>query len=254
MNWACSFLQTPATCRPLNLKDQPMSFALEKFTPVLLKSINVRAEMHGTEPVPAVDVYFVLTGSNDVLDQFDAGLKGIFYMPANGKSVDPDLPGIEAATSMPQLRSTSIEMPVPLSREYLGRNLVIDFGLGGKSNIELSACDVNAFKVNCQEGGTVETTFRVQASGLDEKSLGKISSLVKHEVKITLVASEASDNTQEVIPGTKKKTEPKKDATDLFVDAQTPAEPTKTAAKPAAKKVVPFKTKAALAARKAKKK
>ena len=237
-----------------------MSFALETFTPVFLRSLNVRAEMHGTEPVPAVDIYFVHVGPNDVLDQFDAGLKGIFYMPANGKSKTPELPGVEAATSMPQLRSTSIEMPVPLSREYLGRNLVIDFGLGGKSNIELSACDVNAFKVNCQEGGTVETTFRVQASGLDEKALGKISSLVKHDVKITLVASEASDNTQEVIPGTKKpgKAEPAKDATDLFIAAGTPAPaPAKKAAAkktPAAKKVVPFKTKAALAAKKAKKK
>jgi len=231
-----------------------MSFALEKFTPVFLKSINVRAEMHGTEPVPAVDIYFVHVGSNDVLDQFDTGLKGIFYMPASGKSKTPELPGVEAATSMPQLRSTSIEMPVPLSREYLGRNLVIDFGLGGKSNIELSACDVNAFKVNCQEGGTVETTFRVQASGLDEKSLGKISSLVKHDVKITLVASEASDNTQEVIPGTKKagKAEPVKNATDLFVEASAPAPAKPAAKKVAAKKVVPFKTKAALAAKKAK--
>jgi hypothetical protein len=244
-----------------------MSFAIEKFTPALLRSVNIRAEMHGNEPVPAADLYFVLTGSNDVLDQFDTGLKGIFYMPASGKSKTPELPGVEAVTSMPQLRSTSIEMPVPLSREYLGRNLVIDFGLGGKSNIELSACDVNNFKVSCQEGGTVETTFRVQASGLDEKTLGKISSLVKHEVKITLVASEASDNTQEVIPGTKKagKAEPKKDATDLFivsgVDAPVPekkAPAKKVAAKkvvpPRKSKVAPLRVKMALAAKKAKKK
>lgn len=179
-----------------------MSFQLPTFTPVTLAHLNVRAEMRGTDPVPAVDMKFVLTAPNSILDQFDAGLKSVLYKPADGEDEQPELDGVDPASSMPALRSTSIEMPINLNKDYLGRNLVVDFGLGGKSNIELSGCDVDNFKVNCMEGGSVEISFRVQASGLDDRSLGTLGTLVKHDVKITLMSSPEADGTQEKLPGT----------------------------------------------------
>lgn len=178
-----------------------MSFSIETFTSVLLKSVNIRAEMFGPDPVPAVDIGFRLVGSNNLLAMFDAGLKPALYKGTGTPSDQPELDGVDPVSEMPELRSSSIEMPISLSREYLGRNMVVDYGLGGKSNIELSAVDINNFRLNCKEGGTVEIDFRAQASGLDGPTLGKLGALVKHDVKITLVSSPESDNTQEAIPG-----------------------------------------------------
>lgn len=215
-----------------------MAFSIEKFTTVQLVHVSVRAEMHGQEPVPALDIKFRLVGSNNLLSMFDSGLKSVLYKAVSGPDDEPELDGIDPTTDMPELRSASIEMPISLNREYLGRNLVIDFGLGGKSNIELTSCDVDTFKINAKEGGTVEIDFRVQASGVDEKALGKIGGLVKHDVKITLLASAEADGTLEKVPGTtpfkftvppeggivdNSPTEGGKDATAAFLEANAPA-------------------------------
>lgn len=245
-----------------------MSFQLPKFTTVLLRSLNVRAEMHGSDPVPAVDIGFRLVGSNDLLLMFDRGLKPAFYVPVTNDGAEPELDGIDPLTSMPQLRSTSIDMPISLIRDYIGVNLVLDYGLGGKSNIELFG-DLDNFKVNMKEGGTVEIDFRFQSSGIKDGPLGKLGGLIKHDVKITLMPSAEADGTQERVPGTSPfkytagpggivdNNPPKdKDATDLFVEG---SKPDKTgdagrrqanAKKPAAKKPAAKKVAAKKAAKK----
>lgn len=206
-----------------------MPFALEKFTPVHLLHLGVRAEMHGTDPVPAVDLKFRLIGNNDLLDLFDVGLKKVLYRKAGDEEEEePELDGVEPVSNLTQLRSTSIAMPLHLIREYVGLNLVLDFGLGGKSNIELFG-DADKFEIDAKEGGSVEVEWRFKASGIKGPALGKLGELVKHDVKITLLSSAAADNTQESVPGTKKfsatAAEPVKTATDLFVAGAAPAEP-----------------------------
>lgn len=210
-----------------------MSFSLLKFTQVLFKSINLRAELHGKDPIPAADIGFRLVGPNTLLDMFDTGLRHAFYraVTVEGEDPQPELDGVDPLTTTPELRTTSIDMPVKLIREYLGRNVIIDYGLGGKSNIDLPSCDVNDFKVNMKEGGTVEIDFRVQVAGLDDKVVGKLGVLVKHDVKITVAASAQADGTQEQVPGTTPfkytvppeggivDTNPAKDATEVFIEA-----------------------------------
>lgn len=243
-----------------------MSFQLPKFTSVLLRSFSARAEMHGSDPVPAVDLGFRLVGSNDLLLMFDRGLKSAFYVPVSNNGAQPELDGIDPLTSMPKLRSTSIDMPIGLIREYVGLNLVLDYGLGGKSNIELFG-DANNFKVNMEEGGKVEVDFRFQSSGIKEGPLGKLGALIKHDVNITLMPSAEADGTQEKIPGTSPfkytagpggivdNNPPKgKDATELFAEGGSePVE--KPEVRPAVKKPAAKKTAAKkVAAKKAAKK
>lgn len=179
-----------------------MSFTLDKFTTVLVKSVNIRAEVHGKEKVPAADIGLRLTCSNSVLTMFDAGLLVGLYKPASEEEDDdqPDLDGVDPPAERPVLRCPSIAMPIDLNREYVGRNVVIDYGLGGASNIELTTCTVGAFKVDAKEGGTVEINFRVQVSGIDKEALGVLGCLVKHDVQITLMSSPQADNTQEQLP------------------------------------------------------
>lgn len=163
-----------------------MRFALDKFTPVRIRSVNIRAEMHGAEPVPAIDIGLHMKVSNNVLLDLDPPLKAMLYKPGGELDDEPELDGIDPHSDMPELRSTELVMPVALAREYSGMSLEIDYGLGGKSNIKVGDCEANQFKVGALEGGTIELDFRVQASGLEGSVLGQIGALVKHDVLVTL--------------------------------------------------------------------
>lgn len=178
-----------------------MSFTLPTFTTVLVKSVNIRAEVHGKEKVPAADIGFRLTCSNRVLSMFDGGLLVGLYKPTNEDDDQPDLDGVEPISERPMLRCPSIAMPIDLSREYVGRDIVIDYGMGGSSNLNLNTCTIGAFKVDAKEGGTVDIDFRAQVSHLDPETLGALGCLVKHDVLMTLMSSPQSDNTQEQLPG-----------------------------------------------------
>lgn len=165
-----------------------MRFALNEFTPVRIRSVNIRAEMHGAEPVPAIDIGLTMKVSNNVLLDLDPPLKAMLYKAAGELDDEPELDGVDPHSDMTELRSVELVMPVAIGREYTGMALEIDYGLGGKSNIKVGDCEANQFKVDALEGGTVEIDFRVQASGLEGPVLGQIGALVKHDVRVTLTA------------------------------------------------------------------
>lgn len=190
-------------------------FQLPTFTSVTVRSLNVRAEMHGQEPVPAVDIGFRLTGSNKLLDMLDPKMRTGYYKRPGEEAPEPELDGIDHVDNLTELRIQHVKFPVKINREFPGRILVIDYGLGGKSNIDLSSADINDFSVTCHDGGTVDIDFRSQSSGVGDLVLGKLGMLVRHEVKITIMSSAAADGTQESIPGTK--------ATPAAGDAKKPA-------------------------------
>lgn len=253
-------------------------FAFPTFTAAQIKSLNVRAEMFGKDPIPAVDIGLRVTGSNEMLRMFGAGWLVGHYVPADAAVDDEptqaELDGIEPASPRPKLRFAAGKISIPLA-DYKGINLVIDYGTGGKSNIELFG-DANKFTADLKDGGTIELEFRFQASGLKDVSIGKLGGLVRHDVQITAMRSAEADGTQEKIPGTEKPkvhsaddTGPAKDATTTFIEgvkadakadakaareAERAAKFPSAAKKAASKKVVPFKVKAALQARKAAKK
>lgn len=162
-------------------------FQLSNFTRVVLGSLNVRSEMHGTAPVPAVDLKFELTSANHLLDEIDDQLKPMLYMAGDeGDEDQPELDGVEPITDMPFLRCADLE-PVQFKKEYAGYSLVIDHGLGGDSNVSIGLCEVNKMVFEPLEGGSLKTTFRVQASNISADVIGKLGVLVKHEVQITLL-------------------------------------------------------------------
>jgi hypothetical protein len=199
-----------------------MSFTLEEFTPATLSSVNMRAEMHGSDPIPATDLGLSMEGSNNLLLMFDPALKAALYK-REGEADEPEFDELDPTSNMPFLRSSSISMPIALKNEYLGRRVTIDYGLGGKSNIVLDNCDVNHFSVECSEGGSVKIKFRVQASGVSEKSLGKLASLVKHDIKVTVTVSDGAG--QDTMPGISPAVDPgpPPEAGDIFVATHAPA-------------------------------
>lgn len=231
-----------------------MTFQIENFTDALIRGVNPRAEMHGNDPVPAADISVRIVVPNTFLDLLSPVLRTMLYKPADGSSAQQDLAGVEAISDTPMLRSDMLEQPIRLKTEVVGRNLEIDYGTGGKSNIVLPTCNVNEFKANCMDGGSVELGFRIQASGINEKTMGKLATLIRHEVKLRLTVSEEASAQASLIdtgappalPAAKKAPAkkgdaPVKEAGQAFAKAYSEGKttPAKTAAKktPLAKKI-----------------
>jgi hypothetical protein len=168
-------------------------FSLDTTTPAKLASVNCRSELHGKEAVPAVDLKFTFDQPNSILSAFDPWLLTSLYHRAETAKPAADaqgtLEGVEEVSDVPNLRMPLLSQPLKWSAEFTGYELLIDFGLGGKSNIVLPDCAVNNIAFECKEGGTVTTSMRVQCTnGLTEKVLGKLATLVQHDVHIKLVA------------------------------------------------------------------
>lgn len=171
-----------------------MKFEFPSTTKCKLSSVNVRSERHGPELVPAVDLKLAIDASNDILAKFHPDLKASLYFKA-AQDDDPWglLDGIEPITDLPNLRFPKLEGPLKWDHSGAGYRLVVDYGLGGDSNLLLDGCAVNNFAFNACEGGVVELTFRVQMVNLDEHIIGKLATLVQHEVSIILDAPLAKD-------------------------------------------------------------
>lgn len=165
-------------------------FQLLTSTKAKLSSVNVRAELHGKDPVPAVDLKFTVDAANDVLGVFHPALRSFLYQKAEaGDDEQATLEGVAPVSDLTALRFPKMA-PLAWIGDQSGMALTVDYGLGGESNLELAECTATDFKIEAKEGGTVELTFKVQKSSPDERSMAKLCGLVKHDVEIMLTAPE----------------------------------------------------------------
>jgi hypothetical protein len=166
-----------------------MTFALAALTSARLHNVNIRSELHGKETHPAVDLKLSIDAANGMLDQFDPELYTMLYTKraAAGDGTQQELDGVDAISPFPNLRAPLLQGPFKWGKDFSGYTLTIDYGTGGKANIELAQCLVNQIAFEPKEGGTVSISWRLQcAKGLDEKVLGKLATLVQHDVQIML--------------------------------------------------------------------
>jgi hypothetical protein len=161
-----------------------MRFEIEDFAAVKLNSANFRSQLHGEEHVPAVDLGFTMDAPNTILSYFDGFLLSSLYYCSAASSGQKVIDGVDQV--LPNLRFPKLKLPLKWEEDLTGYTLTIDLGLGGKSNLELSSCAVNGFEIEPKEGGTVQVGFRVQAVRLSEKDIGKLATLVQHDLQIQL--------------------------------------------------------------------
>ena len=177
-----------------------MAFEIEEFTNAKLTNVNVRSEKHGPDQLnPATDLFFKIDAPNSILSQFDGHLLSAIYhrsAAAAGDGAQQALDGIEQVSDLPNLRFPSMR-PIEWGWDLDGYTLTIGHGLGGASDIPLTDCKVDRFKLTPREGGTVEVKFRVRCSNhLTEKAMGKLALLVQNEVPIMLTAPEVAGEQQ----------------------------------------------------------
>lgn len=149
-----------------------------------LTSVNPRAEIHGADHVMAADLKFEIKVSNDVLSEFDPALKASLYRKAHpGEEVQPSLqlePG-----ALPKIKFPLMG-PVKWGSELSGYEVIVHYGISGKDDIRLLACEVDQFRFDCLDGGTVVVSFRVIAHPAPGE-LGRLCEMIQQEVDISLI-------------------------------------------------------------------
>lgn len=137
-------------------------FQLEQQVATLIH-MNPRPEKHGEENVPAADLKIEVKDSNALLSMIHPTLRSFLYKADESEG---QIEGVEALTV---LRFGTLIERLRFDMALKGADVVIGFGLGGVSDIELETVDVDGFSVTLMEGGTVSMTFRVKARPTGEQ-------------------------------------------------------------------------------------
>lgn len=163
-------------------------------------SYNSRGETHGESIVPAHDLGLQINCSNTVLAFFGPTLRQSLYAKAAAgraprEAAQGELP-VEPAmvTDLPHLKNPCIVMPIKLAFEGEGYRAVIDYGIGGDSDIVLTDCKVKNVRVDCQEGGTVVMRLRITKAEMDLRASGILSNHVQQDVVISLIPPSADQS------------------------------------------------------------
>jgi hypothetical protein len=174
-----------------------MSLVLETLTKAKITDVVVLSQKN-REPDqnPGAALTFSLELSNNALSYFDGSLKSFLYTKSAASSAGQQgLEGVEEVSDMPNLTKAGIKIgKFPWSEDLYGYELVIDHGMGGKSNLELTDCIVSNFKVEPKEGGTIVLGFSLESPDVPEKTFGKLATLKNREVQITLTAPEVKQD------------------------------------------------------------
>ena len=167
-------------------------FELKEAT-VKLANLNLRAEIHGDETVLAADLKIELKGGNDILNILEPGLmEALYRAKEEADSGQGDMlagqPGY-----MPVIRFPLLGQPVKWEKEFAGYTFRMHYGIDDTSDIILRTCSVDNFKFDCQDGGTVVTTFRVIAHPDSDHEIGLLGKNIQQQITLSLTPPDADD-------------------------------------------------------------
>jgi len=148
------------------------TFLLAEGTRIRITSHNVRSETHGDENVPSADIGIQLNGHNNMLAMFDAGLKAALYEKAKTTPSDAAQGELSLPVSdLPHVRFPDLA-PLHHKRDLQGYMLTLSID---DAPVVLHDCKVNKFSFECVEGGSLIVRFRVQCTGVDGDTYGKLA-------------------------------------------------------------------------------
>lgn len=145
-----------------------MSFQLEKPTKVTITNVNVRRELHGEEHVRAVDIAMTLEGENHLLDLIEPGLREHEYCNRAADASQEALPDV--IIPLPNVRFPKLAE----RQQYGGKKdrargyrFMLDYGMGGASNLDFTDCVLASVWYERKEGGTVKIGCTIQYNGVE---------------------------------------------------------------------------------------
>ena len=161
---------------------------------VFLRNFNTRMEKHGDDDIPAMDLALSVIGGNELLDMLHPDLRVALFKPLSETAGELPLP----TDDLPSIRFAQMKTPIGFDLEHAGMTLHIAYGTGGKSDMVVA--DVKLTRPSVEtliEGGSVELRFTLSSTDVNEKVLGKLALLQKHELTITLKPAEVSTSDME---------------------------------------------------------
>lgn len=153
----------------------------------IIKSVNLRAEKHGNEEVPACDLKIETEQPNSILAFFGSQLLDSLYWraPTPEDATQADLDGIEPITDRPNLRNPALSGPFGIGYEGAGYTLRIEWGIDSSTEIAIYDVRINAITIDPKEGGSVAIKLRAQFE-VDEKLAGRLGVMIGREVTLSL--------------------------------------------------------------------
>lgn len=155
----------------------------------LLANVNPRAELHGTDTNLAVDLSIAMSVPNSFLEVFAPGLKQAFFQ----KDPDEEQQDMISDNDPDHLPALRFPQLAPLKFDYAGAGYrVVVHSLLGKSDVVLVQCEVDKFRFELKNGGTVLVSFRVVAHPTADE-VGRLCELIQQNVSLTLEPPSAED-------------------------------------------------------------
>lgn len=146
-----------------------------------LRHVNGRHEKHGEDDVLACDLKFKGDFDGGILAEFHPTLRSMMFMKSAGGDLADQ--GSDTPTA---LRFPNLVQPIKFTDEIVGATVTLDYGI---KPLVFDTANVNEFKVECNEGGTVTVTFRVQVRPTEEQ-LAKLFALLDTSVPVTITPPE----------------------------------------------------------------
>ena len=162
-------------------------FQLEKQQVSLVK-VSTPMENHGKDYKLACVLTIEATVPNKHLNTFGPGLLDALYRKAE-QTDDTDLladPEQPTALRYPKMS------PFDWEQEGTGYTAIVDYGLGGESDIELGDVKVYSFTISPMEGGSVVVRCNLLTHP-EEADVGKLCAKQKQNIDLTLTAPEPQD-------------------------------------------------------------
>lgn len=150
-------------------------FALERIN-AKIAHLNIRTEKHGDEEVKAVDLKIEAKLPNTFLSELHPTLKWSLY----DKPTEPQL--VDDEGYLPTLRYPKLGA-LNWDDQITGGQLTIHAPVSKKDLKFFS--DINSLKIDPQDGGTINVTFRAQFTPTDDE-IGKIAAVLGHSAEISV--------------------------------------------------------------------
>ncbi len=170
-------------------------FALETMSKAKLTEVAVLSQKNRSPgDNPGVALAFSMVVPNGHLSMFDGSLRSFLYTKSEASS-DKEQTSLDVdVEELPNLTTAGEKLGrLHWDQELTGYSLVIDYGMGDKSNLPINDCILSGFTFQPKEGGSVVMDFKLESQDVSEKVFGKLATLKNLEVQITLAEPEVDE-------------------------------------------------------------
>lgn len=146
-----------------------------------LAHVSFYRENHGDEVVQGVALKITFDAPNSILDEFSPGLRKALYRAPDPKDAQQLF---EEPEHLP-LRRWPLMPTLKWDLAMIGREVVIDYGIGDDSAVRFIEATADKFSFYLREGGSVGVTFRVKATP-DATQVAHLFSLIGSDISIAI--------------------------------------------------------------------